>query len=229
MFLCAQARPRMDTSTNTMWDGKLGIWLIGSFVLAQRSSVNRPAGTEEFKNKMINREKYKELLMDNVIQSIIDKWPINEFTDPNFKIMIQQDNAGGHCTADDEDLLDYVESIHLLHKIGFYNQPPNSPETNLLDLGLFNAIEHQYYKHSPRTPMDIIRLVEQTYEEYDWRKINYLWITLQSVYDQIIVHHGDNHFNIPHMNKAKLDRENRLPVALPLSEEAIAEARDHGA
>jgi hypothetical protein len=229
MFLCAQARPRWDHSTNTMWDGKLGMWPIGNFVLAQRNSVNRAAGTKEFKNKTVDREMYKQLLMDCVVQAIIDKWPLSEFQDPNLKIMIQQDNAGGHCAADDEDLLEYVESIHLSHKIGFYNQPPNSPDLNVLDLGLFNALEHAYYRNSPRTSMDIIAMVQRTYDEYDYKKINHLWLTLQSIYDQVIVHHGCNHFKIPHMGKQKLERENRLPIALKLSPEAIEEARAHGA
>jgi hypothetical protein len=83
-----------------------------------------------------------------------------KFQDQDLKIMIQQDNAGGHCTTDDEDLLEYVKSIHLSHKIGFYNQPPNSPDLNVLDLGLFNALEHAYYRNLPRTSMDIIAMVQ---------------------------------------------------------------------
>jgi hypothetical protein len=45
MFLCAQARPRWDPHRNAMWDGKLGLWPIGHWAPAQRTSINRPAGT----------------------------------------------------------------------------------------------------------------------------------------------------------------------------------------
>jgi hypothetical protein len=111
-------------------------------MLTKRSSINRAKGTEEFKNKMIDREKYKDLLIEKVIQSIIDKWPLSEFQDPNFKIMIQQDNAGGHCEAEDAAIKECTfESIHLQHKIGLYCQPPNSLEMNICDLGLFNALQ----------------------------------------------------------------------------------------
>jgi hypothetical protein len=82
----------------------VAIWPIGNFVLAKYSSVNRAAGTEEFKNKTINQEQYKELLIKHVIQAIIDKWPLSEFQNPNLKIMIQQDNASEHCEADDADI-----------------------------------------------------------------------------------------------------------------------------
>jgi hypothetical protein len=40
MFLCAQARPRLDPTNGQWWDGKLGIWAIGDFTMAQRNSVN---------------------------------------------------------------------------------------------------------------------------------------------------------------------------------------------
>ena len=46
MFLVAMARPRMVG--NTYWDGKIGSWPVGKVVLAQRKSVNRPAGTPEW-------------------------------------------------------------------------------------------------------------------------------------------------------------------------------------
>jgi hypothetical protein len=58
MFLCAQACPRYDHQKQQMWGGKLGIWPIGSYTLAQHSSINRPAGTTEWENTTINQELY---------------------------------------------------------------------------------------------------------------------------------------------------------------------------
>jgi len=71
MFICAIARPRWDHATK--WDGKIGIWPIGREVKAQKSSVNRPAGTVLWRNEPVNREKYLHLLTDYVIPSIIGK------------------------------------------------------------------------------------------------------------------------------------------------------------
>ena len=56
------------------------------------------------------------------------------------------------------------------------------------------------------------------YDEYDWKLINRIWVTLQTIYDQIIINHGSNKYKIVHMNKEKLERENRLPVAMRLSQ-----------
>ena len=36
LFLCAQARPRWDPHRNANWDGKLGIWPIGTFRMRTR-------------------------------------------------------------------------------------------------------------------------------------------------------------------------------------------------
>lgn len=45
MCLAAVARPRYEFRRNRYFDGKIGIWSIVEQTLAQRSSVNRPAGT----------------------------------------------------------------------------------------------------------------------------------------------------------------------------------------
>ena len=36
MFLCAVARPRFNTCSNSWWDSKLGIWPIGDWELVKR-------------------------------------------------------------------------------------------------------------------------------------------------------------------------------------------------
>jgi hypothetical protein len=39
MFLCAQAQPRWDPHRNAIWDGKIGLWPIGNWAPAQRTSI----------------------------------------------------------------------------------------------------------------------------------------------------------------------------------------------
>jgi hypothetical protein len=141
LFLCAQARPRWDPHTNTQWDGKIGIWPIGKYKAAARSSVHRPAGTMEWHNETIDNDVYRDLLVNFVLTEIMDKWPVGQWNNPNFKIRIQQDGAGGHCSHNDAFLADTLEELGLTDKISFYTQPPNSPDLNILDLGLFNALQ----------------------------------------------------------------------------------------
>jgi hypothetical protein len=73
MFLCAQARPRWDHHTNTQWDGKIGIWPIGNYTVAQRNSINRPAGTIEWENQNVDHELYRDMMVDNVFTEIMNK------------------------------------------------------------------------------------------------------------------------------------------------------------
>ena len=73
MFLCAVARPRFVPSMNAWWDGKLGIWPVGKWVPAQRSSVNRPKGTRVWKNQTITRKVYRDLLMEELMEAILCK------------------------------------------------------------------------------------------------------------------------------------------------------------
>ena len=68
-------------------------------------------------------------------------------------------------------------------KISFYAQPPNSPDLNILDVGLFAASQSAYYNHSPRNSMEFIEVVERTYTEYPANKVNRIFVTLQPVYN----------------------------------------------
>jgi hypothetical protein len=226
MFLTALARPRWDHHANRYFDGKIGIWPIGHYAAAQRSSVNRPAGTRVWKGCGMGHEKFREMLFDDIIPAIQEKWPIGEWSDPNFHIKIQQDGAGGHCPATD---IDCLEGMKLLEdngnftpgKISFHTQPSNSPDLNILDLGFFNALQSAYYGSSPTSEIEIIQCVTQAFNEYPPNKINRLWVTLQSIYNCILETGGDNNFKIPHMNKDLLEREGTLPRYLKVSKDAM--------
>jgi hypothetical protein len=64
-------------------------------------------------------------------------------------------------------------------------------------------------------------MVDQTYKDYPWQKIDRLFVTLQSIFDSIIVSHGSNHYNITHMNKDKMERQGTLPRELTVTQDAI--------
>jgi hypothetical protein len=65
-------------------------------------------------------------------------------------------------------------------------------------------------------------MVENAYSLYPWRKINRLWLTLQSCMNEIVMCHGKNTmYNIPHMNKEKLEREGNLLENLSLCTEIV--------
>jgi hypothetical protein len=214
MFLCAQARPRWDHTANKQWDGKIGLWPIGKYTLAQRSSKHRPAGTVEWDNENVDHELYRDMMINFVFTEIMNKWPVGQWNNPAFKIRVQQDGAGGHTKFDDLYLMEALEDLGLTEKISIYTQPPNSPDLNICDLGLFNALQAAYYDNAPKNEVELITMVEQTYADYPHEMINRLFITLQTVFNSVLEHNGGNQYKITHMNKGRLEREGRLPVAI---------------
>jgi hypothetical protein len=107
------------------------------------------------------------MICDTLIPAIQAKWPIGEWNNPDFKIRIQQDGAGGHAPPDDKYIAKFIKDLEEIGnftpgKISFYSQPSQSPDLNILDLGLFNALQASYYGESPSTELEIIAMVEKT-------------------------------------------------------------------
>ena len=78
MFLSAVACPRYDENGVCIFDGKIGIWPFVKQAVAQRSSVNRPAGTIMTTCVTVTKAVYKAMIIDNVIPAIREKWPDDE-------------------------------------------------------------------------------------------------------------------------------------------------------
>ena len=49
-----------------------------------------------------------------------------------------------------------------------------------------------------------------------------MWLTLQSVFNQIILCNGNNDYNIEHLSKEKLEQAGQLPNVLDVVDEASA-------
>ena len=92
MFLAAVARPRYNYRRHCWFDGLIGIWYFAEKVVAQRSSINWPAGTIELVviDKVTNKE-HKEMLVKKVIPAIKAMFLTSSKKKP---IYIQLDNAG---------------------------------------------------------------------------------------------------------------------------------------
>jgi len=222
MFLCAQARPRR-LHNGTWWDGKIGIWPIGEYTVAQRTSVNRPAGADEFTKQSIDRDKYREMMINDVVPATQSRFPTSEQSRYG-TIYIQRDGAPSHILTKNEDDMwfEEMEALGLSYSIKLVTQPANSPDVNINDLGFFNALQAMYHSYCPMNSLELIEMVTMCYNEYPTNKINRIWLTYQSCLNEIIKCNGHNNYKIPHMNKDRLERLNRLPTVLDVCEEALA-------
>ena len=214
MFLCVVARPRYDTNKNAWFDGKIGIWPIGKWEPAKRKSKKQAKGTPVWKNQLINRDVYHEYLIQKLLPAVKEKWPRN-----NTRIRLQQDGAKSHILEDDVEFKEAVQQIGL--NLTVFTQAPNLPDTNLLDLGFFRAIQ-SFNDECPDNEEELIKSVEKANGEYPWCKLNFVWLTLQSCFNKIIEHNGGNDYKIPHMGKESLWRRGRLPEVLHVTPAANA-------
>ena len=209
MFLCAVARPRYDMRRNAWFDGKIGIWPIGKWEPAKRSSKKRAKGTPVWKNQCITRDVYCEYLIEKFLPAVKEKWPTR-----NARIRLQQDGAKSHILEDDVEFREAVEEIGL--NLTVFTQSPNSPDTNILDLGFFTAIQ-SFNDDCPANEEELIKSVEKAYGEYPFRKLNRVWLTLQSCLNMIIENDGGNDYKIPHMGKKSMERRGLLPPVLDIT------------
>ena len=208
MFLCAVARPRL-LPDGTWWDGKIGIWPFTENVAAKRSSVNREKGTLETKPINVNIAVYKEFLLQKVLPAIRNVWPGGA---PQYPIYIQQDNAPAHISADDPDFL----SIASLDGFNFVirNQPPNSPDFNVLDLGFFRALQSAQHQYVAKNLDDLIASVNMAFEFMPYTALLKVFLSLQNCMIETLKCEGGNFYKLPHMGKDKLIRKGTLPSAL---------------
>ena len=113
-------------------DSKIQIWPFITQEPATRSSKNRKRG--ELKTKpiqSITKEHMRSMLITNVLPTIRAEWPHGM----SKHIFIQQDNVKPHITHNDNEFME--ETMKDDFFVQLVQQPPNSLDMNVLDLGFF--------------------------------------------------------------------------------------------
>ncbi len=212
MFVVAYARPRYYPITDTWFTGKIGCWPLVTQVEAKRNSKNRPAGTMETKTIIVTKEVYREFLITKIIPAIRQKWPLSYFDDPHLDrsktIWIQQDNARVHVNPNDKAVV--VAGKRGGWDIRVKNQPANSPDLNVCDLGLFHSLDALQMKKAKTTIDGLIVAVTSSFAEMEMSSIHRCFLTLQRCVSDIIMVDGGNSYRVPHMHKSRRLRANEL-------------------
>ncbi|ETO99846.1 hypothetical protein F441_22730 [Phytophthora nicotianae CJ01A1] len=86
------------------------------------------------------------------------EWPRQQWRDP---IFVQQDNAKPHILPIDPDIL--AAGLEGGWSIRLIFQPPNSPDLNALDLGLFASLQSIQYQLPIYSIEDLIDAVDDAY------------------------------------------------------------------
>jgi hypothetical protein len=221
MFLSAVGRPRFHPETGVcLWDGKIGIFPFVKKVAAQRNSANRPRGTLETKTVEVTRDVYREMLITQVVPALIIKFP-----DIEKRIYIQQDNAKPHIYPNDEVFEQACASQFL--DVEIYNQPPNSPDLNINDLGFFRALQSKQLEHTCNNLDELVAAVEEEFEAYSPVALNKVWLSYQQTMIEIMKVDGQNSYKRPHMGKDRLIRNQMLPDALTIPLDVVQHAQQY--
>lgn len=215
LFLSAVARPRFNHTTRQWFDGLIGIYPAGYIGAYQRRTKHHNVGDPKWVDVSITKDVYRKMLVEKVLPDILAKWP-----DSN-PILLQQDGAPAHINDDDEVFKQKVlELFSDAGAVRLYTQPAQSPDLNINDLGFFASLQSKYYMHSPKDALELIEMIEGTFQSYPLTTLNRIWLTLQGCMNEILDNQGDNKYKIPHMNKDRLERTNSLPVSIKATESA---------
>lgn len=196
MFLGAVAAPREEHD----FDGKIGLWHVGEEKTAQRRSKFHDKGDVYYVNINMDGDVFMTMMEEEVIPAIIEKCSWAK------KVIVQMDSAGGHRIGES---LDYLNKIGKKSQppIQFRTQPTRSPDTNVLDLGIWNSMKSRVpdvkydRKATESMTQRIINAVDEMWEEYDPSKLNNIFITLTAVLEEIKKNDGGNSFKQPHTIK----------------------------
>ncbi|KAL4580311.1 hypothetical protein LXL04_016501 [Taraxacum kok-saghyz] len=160
-------------------------------------------------------------LLDKVLPAIKAKWPPNH-TGPTF---IQQDNAKPHIDVNDSEFIE--ASSRDGFDIRLCNQPPNSPDLNVLDLGFFRAIQSLQEQEVLHTVDELVYVVQTSFDKMQSHELNNVFLTLQTCMKEIIKIRGGNNYRIPHIGKSRLERQGNLPIQIECEESLIDEAESY--
>lgn len=160
---------------------------------------------------------YVWLILWQIIPAIIEKWPANL----SKTIFIQQDNAKPHIKGDDPDF------VHAATANGFNivltQQPPNSPDMNVNDLGWFRAIQSLQIDKGCKNVNELVDAVITSFNELTPQTLNKVFLSLQSCMIEVMKAKGANRYKIPHMKKDSLLRNDNLPSELSVPMELVHE------
>jgi len=212
MFLGAVARPVLEHN----FDGRVGLYPIAEQTVAVRKSKNREKGELCWKLVNMDASLFKRYLKEFVVPDVLaatGMWAK--------RIIIQMDNAGGHGGGKGDmnkttlaELNEWAEDLPEEYaswwpcdqpEILFVAQPPRSPDTNALDLGIWNslrvAVEQAKRKEGPRylKEGDLIDICTKAWHAWcATTTLTKIFESLKNVLIRIQEAQGGNDFPIPH-------------------------------
>ena len=106
------------------------------------------------------------------------------------------------------------------------NQPANSPDLNVLDLGYFNAIQSFQHQRRSTSIEELVENVQQSYNDLSINQLHNIWITWQLVMLRVIECNGDNTYVLPRKNRGVLERDGILKTTVVVGDDLMKKIDD---
>ncbi|ETN18974.1 hypothetical protein PPTG_04409 [Phytophthora nicotianae INRA-310] len=185
---------------------------IGKVMFLAAVARPRAKGTAEMKNVNMTRKVYVKMLKEKVFSAIRQLWPGRK----SLCIKVQQGNAGTHVA----DILEAGIGHGWTKEMTC--QSPRSLDMNVLDLGLFNAIQCVQYRYPTHNLQGLIAVVEDAFRSLPRTTIDKCFVTLQRVLQCVISCGGGNNYALPLVRKLFLNaRSTATPSSLPIPKEIV--------
>jgi len=103
------------------------------------------------------------------------------------EIVVQHDRAPPHRGKGNKTKLDGVRKVNG-RKISILREPPQSPDLNILDLGIFSSLKRRISKHTgiSKTTEDLKKAANEVYNSYDTVTMGRAWARLFVQYTEIL-------------------------------------------
>lgn len=190
MFLTAVAPPDPDNN----FDGKIGCWAITEKYTAKRNSKHFQKGDVYDKQVSMDSKKFLDMLRTLVIPAIRRKMTFKK------SVQIQMDNAPPHGALEalEQDINRGRKSPQV--QISFLKQPPQSPDCNVNDLGLYNSMQTRLGRQQTKLQStgEIMRSVKNVWAETESATIQKLFETKKMVLGKIVEARGSHDYSFPH-------------------------------
>jgi hypothetical protein len=121
------------------------------------------------------------------------------------QVFVQHDGAPGHFGVGNKARFELAGHVGDGWRIKFVGQPAQSPDTNILDLGLFAALKAQvrHLNIHAKNIDELMAKVRVAYYSYSSIALDHTWAHLFAVYNSILQFDGDNQSFPPHSGARK--------------------------
>jgi len=188
------------------FDGKIGVWPLVEKIAAKRKSCLRAKGTLVSTPCSMNAKKYVECYAQS--DGIVAEVKKHLYHLNAMGIVVQHDGAAPHTGGGaPKAIKDAFAASGLNAKL--VQQPAQSPDLNVLDLGLFNGMKSDANKIKGvgKSVDTCIERMQNAFRDYSSDSIAHVFGVLYEVYRLTIRDEGDNIYVLPHSGVRKRQKD----------------------